>query len=119
MMRLTRREAVALTGMTAVGALLPKGAAAQEGHDHHNHHMEPSPPAADPPAATTDWITIARDTQHPARTIEPGEAVPPGESPRDYTPVITPDGTTLSYKLVDGVKAFHLIAEEVMHEFAP
>jgi manganese oxidase len=120
MMRLTRREAVALTGMTAVGALLPKGAAAQEGHEHHHHHMETAPPApSDPAAATTDWMAIARDTQHPARTIEPGEAVPPGESLRDYTPVITPNGTTLSYKLIDGVKVFHLVAEEVMHEFAP
>jgi FtsP/CotA-like multicopper oxidase with cupredoxin domain len=44
---------------------------------------------------------------------------PPGEPGRDYTPVITPNGTTLPYKAIDGVKVFHLITEEVDHEFAP
>jgi FtsP/CotA-like multicopper oxidase with cupredoxin domain len=44
---------------------------------------------------------------------------PPGEPGKDYTPVITPNGSTLSYKVVGGVKVFHLIAEEVDHEFAP
>jgi FtsP/CotA-like multicopper oxidase with cupredoxin domain len=37
----------------------------------------------------------------------------------DYTPVITPNGWTLPYKVRDGVKVFHLIAEPVQHEFAP
>jgi len=36
-----------------------------------------------------------------------------------YTPVVTPNGRTLDWKLVDGVKVFHLIAEPVTHEFAP
>jgi manganese oxidase len=44
---------------------------------------------------------------------------PPGEPGRDYTPVITPNGSTLPYKVVGGIKVFHLIAEEVDHEFAP
>ncbi|MEX2334970.1 MAG: multicopper oxidase domain-containing protein, partial [Pseudohongiella sp.] len=35
-----------------------------------------------------------------------------------YTPVVTPNGRTLPYKMRDGVKEFHLIAEEVDHEFA-
>ena len=33
--------------------------------------------------------------------------------------IITPNGTSLPWKRVDGVKVFHLIAEEVDHEFAP
>jgi FtsP/CotA-like multicopper oxidase with cupredoxin domain len=36
-----------------------------------------------------------------------------------YTPVVTPNGTTLPWKMIDGVKVFHLIAEPVQHEFAP
>jgi FtsP/CotA-like multicopper oxidase with cupredoxin domain len=36
-----------------------------------------------------------------------------------YKPVITPNGETLPWKLVDGVKVFHLVAEPVTHEFAP
>jgi FtsP/CotA-like multicopper oxidase with cupredoxin domain len=43
----------------------------------------------------------------------------PGEPGRDYTPVVTPNGATLPWKLVDGVKIYHLIAEEVDHELAP
>jgi FtsP/CotA-like multicopper oxidase with cupredoxin domain len=41
----------------------------------------------------------------------------PGEPGRDYTPSITPNGATLPFKIVDGVKVFHLLAEEVEHEF--
>ena len=44
---------------------------------------------------------------------------PPGEPGKEYIPVITPNGSTLPYKVVGGVKVFHLIAEEVDHEFAP
>lgn len=38
---------------------------------------------------------------------------------RDYTPVITPDGSSLEWKIIDGVKVYHLVAEEIEHEFAP
>jgi FtsP/CotA-like multicopper oxidase with cupredoxin domain len=44
---------------------------------------------------------------------------PPGRPNVDYTPVVTPNGVTLPYKLVDGVKVMHLVAEPVEHEFAP
>src|SRR6266481_4393510 len=44
---------------------------------------------------------------------------PPGEPGKDYTSVVTPNGATLPYKVVGGVKVFHLIAEEIDHEFAP
>jgi manganese oxidase len=47
------------------------------------------------------------------------EPVQPGEPGRDYTPVYTPNGTTLPFKIVNGVKVMHLIAEPVEHEFAP
>ena len=40
-----------------------------------------------------------------------------GDAP--YRPVVTPNGTSLPYRLVDGVKVFHLRAEPVEHEFAP
>ena len=38
---------------------------------------------------------------------------------RNYTPVVTPNGRTLPFRMSDGVKVFHLVAEEVRHEFAP
>lgn len=36
-----------------------------------------------------------------------------------YTPVTTPNGSTLPWKMENGVKVFHLIAEPVKREFAP
>ena len=36
-----------------------------------------------------------------------------------YTPVRTLNGWTLPYTVKNGVKEFHLVAEEVEHEFAP
>lgn len=52
-------------------------------------------------------------------TSEATPPLPPGEPGRDYTPVFTPDGATLEYRVVDGAKVMHLVAEEVDHEFAP
>ncbi|MBI1991962.1 MAG: copper oxidase, partial [Candidatus Omnitrophica bacterium] len=36
-----------------------------------------------------------------------------------YTPVVTPNGSTLPWKMVDGVKEFHLVVEEIEWEIAP
>lgn len=36
-----------------------------------------------------------------------------------YTPVVVPNGSKLPWRMVDGVKVFHLVAEEFTHEFAP
>lgn len=36
-----------------------------------------------------------------------------------HVSVTTLNGTTLPYKMINGVKEFHLIAEEIEHEFAP
>jgi FtsP/CotA-like multicopper oxidase with cupredoxin domain len=43
----------------------------------------------------------------------------PGLPKRDYQPVVVPNGTKLPWKIVDGVKVFHMVAEEVEHELAP
>ena len=42
----------------------------------------------------------------------------PGLPGRDYSLVVTPNGASLPWQIVDGVKVYHLIAEEVEHEFA-
>jgi len=36
-----------------------------------------------------------------------------------HVPVVTPNGRSLPWRMRDGVKEFHLIAEEVEHEFGP
>jgi manganese oxidase len=47
------------------------------------------------------------------------KALPPGMPGKDYTPVLVPNGAKLPWKIVNGVKVFHLIAEEVDHELVP
>lgn len=65
---------------------------------------------------TGSAAVIAATGIAPVRAAEvhstPGRRTP-------YTPVHTPNGWTLPYTLRDGVKEFHLVAEEISHEFAP
>lgn len=95
----TRREALARTAAAAGGALLlarMKDAAANQGD-----------------TTGQGW---GKSYSGGAPNIPPQ---PPGLPGRDYTPTITPNGATLPFRVVEGVKVFHLIAEEVDHEFAP
>lgn len=48
---------------------------------------------------------------------EPQAAAQAGDAP--YTPVITPNGSTLPWKMENGVKVFRLTVEECPHEVAP
>jgi manganese oxidase len=49
-----------------------------------------------------------------------GQDSGPGLPGRDYRPVVTPNNVALPFKIVGGIKIFHLVAEEVSdHEFAP
>ena len=92
---MTRRNFFARTGAAGLVTCL-----AQSGHAEESGNAQKAPtPGISPNLSTGEF--------------------PPGEPGRDYTPVITPNGTTLPYKVIDGVKVFHLIAEEVDHEFAP
>jgi manganese oxidase len=43
----------------------------------------------------------------------------PGTGLLGYKPVVTPNNITLPWRMVEGVKVFHLVAEPVTHEFAP
>jgi len=42
-----------------------------------------------------------------------------GEGAAGRVPIVVPNGSTLPWRLVDGVKVYHLIAEPVTREFAP
>ena len=46
--------------------------------------------------------------------VKPLPPVLPGKG---YKPVVIPNGGSLPFKIVDGVKVFHLVAEEVDHAF--
>lgn len=56
-----------------------------------------------------------------ARTLSDAELAqqPPAVAGVDYRPVITPNGAALPFRVVAGVKVFHLVVENVRHEFAP
>jgi FtsP/CotA-like multicopper oxidase with cupredoxin domain len=91
----TRREALVSTAAVATGAALltPGRASAQ-------------------PTGNRAWEPSYSGSKQPA-------GLPPGQPGKDYQPVITPNGAALPWKVVDGVKVYHLIAEEVEHEMAP
>jgi FtsP/CotA-like multicopper oxidase with cupredoxin domain len=102
----TRRRivsgALASAGIAAWQALTARAARAQ---DHvHVHGASVSAPTASPQVATAP-VPVASSTA--------------GASATAYTPVVTPNGSTLPWVMKDGVKQFHLTAEPVTREFAP
>ena len=99
---ITRRNLISCGGAAITGGALTTSAVAAE---------ESRSPKTENPAGRS---ALGED-----RPYAEQKAYPPGEPGKDYTPVVTPNGATLEWKLVDGVKVFHLIAEEVENEFAP
>jgi FtsP/CotA-like multicopper oxidase with cupredoxin domain len=76
-------------------------------------------------AVATGAAVLGRVTANAKDAAAPNASTHAGASPDSsngdsrYRPVITPNGSTLPWKLVDGVKVYHLTAEEVNnHEFA-
>jgi manganese oxidase len=67
----------------------------------------PSKAAAAPAGSAWARSYSGRKTAGETKVWEPGV---PGTH---YSPVVVPDGATLPYRVVDGVKVFHLIAQEV------
>ena len=90
--------AAAFTGATALQRNLLM---AQQPGLHADHVAGKEKPASGAPA----WV---RDP-HPE----------PGEAGKHYRPTTTLNGSTLPWKLVNGLKVFHLSCDEVWHEFVP
>jgi hypothetical protein len=61
-------------------------------------------------------LLVAAGGSAAAASLAQGQSAHP---PAGYLPVRTLNGWTLPYKLKNGVKEFHLVAEEFEHEFAP
>jgi FtsP/CotA-like multicopper oxidase with cupredoxin domain len=89
-------------GLLASGLTNARAALGHE--DHSQHHNQPQASSA---------TTI--HAENPAKTNLQKADI----SPQGYRPTTTLNGRTLSYRLNDGVKEFHLIAEEIDHDFAP
>ena len=67
--------------------------------------------------ATAAGALIAPTSAARATDTSPASAAP--DARHAYTPVRTLNGWALPYALRDGVNEFHLVAEEIDHEFAP
>jgi FtsP/CotA-like multicopper oxidase with cupredoxin domain len=96
---INRRTVLSRLGWGSLAGLITAGAARAQGP--HDLHQMPVTPAA-------------RDD---ARSDAQLQSAP--QPVTGYTPVRTLNGWTLPFKMNDGVKEFHLVAEEVEHEFAP
>lgn len=105
----TRRQMVAsssaaLAGLGAFGRRSVADSGQEAPHEQQHQPEQPTTAAS------------GSESPDPSSASTPKD---PGDPGRDYTPVITPNGETLSWKLIGGVKVFHLVAGEVDHEFAP
>ncbi|MBV6413465.1 MAG: Cell division protein FtsP [Xanthomonadales bacterium] len=68
------------------------------------------------------WAQRAAAQDHQGHQGHSAAAAPaplPAPAAGGYRPVRTLNGWTLPHRIVDGVKEFHLVAEEIEHEFAP
>lgn len=97
-MKLDRRTLLTGAGVGVLAsALAPLRRALAQ--DHSGHTMPETAPAPSPATTAAAAPVVPRD--------------------RRYTPVRTLNGWTLPWTLQDGVKEFHLVAEEILHEFGP
>src|SRR5689334_15865945 len=95
-----RREFIQLGSLAAGGALLLEHARAQAEEAPHDHGAHANVNAEQP--------SLSKTRERPA-VVAPGGQVA----------VTTPNGSTLPWRNVGGVKVGHLIAAPVEHEFAP
>lgn len=101
---INRRDLLLNSAAGLIAASVPSQVLAMKGHEGHNMADMPQPEYSHAEHSHTESKTV--------------DAITPTTA-NGYRPVITPNGRTLPYRLNNGVKEFHLIAEEIEHEFAP
>lgn len=65
------------------------------------------------------WVSAGAALSSVASAAVAAPASPGRAAPGPSVPVITPNGWSLPSRWVKGAREFHLVAEEVRHEFAP
>lgn len=112
----TRRDVLLGAPPTLLAASLAAKARAQSdmgGMQGMDHNAMPTPPT--PPTTTTPTPTPTTPS-----TRVPGARAPAHKhATATAGGVVVPDGAILPWKMVDGAKQFHLIAEPVRREIAP
>lgn len=76
-------------------------------------------PAASPGNADQPAPLGKADPEYRTKPVWMRPPAEPGLPGQHYRPVVTLNGTTLPFRIVDGVKIMHLVCEEVDHEFIP
>jgi hypothetical protein len=119
---MTRRSLVSGAAALVGGGLLGRGRLrAQHVHAGHGEAAQTSTQKADPHAGHD----MGKGKMPPGGQQPQAVAVSTGKTETftpegiSYRPVITPNGVTLPWKMVNGAKVFHLVAEPVAHEFIP
>jgi hypothetical protein len=70
-------------------------------------------------ATTVSKAAMAALPDPPTMTLASTQAPLHPPSGRGYNPVVTLNGWTLPWRMNNGVKEFHLVAEPVVREMAP
>jgi manganese oxidase len=107
---MNRRSFLTWTGALA-GAAMLRRASAQEAHGAHGA------PDARPRGGAPAPGALRGGGAPPPATAAARPA--PSALLGGHVPVVTPNGATLPWRIVRGVKIGHLVAEELDHEFAP
>ncbi|MGE3537356.1 MAG: multicopper oxidase domain-containing protein [Candidatus Tectimicrobiota bacterium] len=108
--KISRRHMLSLTA-AAVGGVTALTAGAQAAPTGSSGRYRPAAGAPSTPQTRPYWEATYSGAPMHVTPLAPGR---PG---KDYKPVVVPTGYTLPFKIVDGVKVFHLIAEAVEHAF--
>jgi manganese oxidase len=119
---LSRRSLLGMGALAGGAAILGRSytAGAAQPAAEHTHDTRGAAPARPRTSQSSDPLIYPPSVDAQGRPYTDTHWDTPGEPGRDYTPVITPNGWTLPFRIVDGVKVFHLTAGEVPnHEFAP
>jgi FtsP/CotA-like multicopper oxidase with cupredoxin domain len=107
--RLSRRQVLGIGAASLANGVWPR-----QGYGKDPGRLAQYQPAAASPKS-------GGDRSHWQRTYSGGPLdvapLPPGLPGEHYKPVVVPNGAVLPFKVVDGVKVFHLIAGEVDHAF--
>ena len=110
--KVSRRQLLGMGAATIAGAALSKATAHAMNQDASGAAYRPS--RGHNPQREGDRSYWEKSYSGGPVNVKPLAAVLPGKG---YTPVVVPNGAALSFRIIDGVKVFHLIAEEVDHEF--
>ena len=117
-----RRNFIRYSSAVAGAALLARASEA-EAQDHAGHTMGSSQPAQDAPAGHAAHATAKGQASAPASRAAVAASTPIEVSRLaggyGQPAVVTPNGSTLALRVVNGVKVGHLIAAPVQNEFAP